>query len=373
MRTPVTISKALTLALLLGLAGPLGCKREGQPETQPPPSVERQGAAVFVPEASPLRGRLRVEPVATESVRRELVAPASVEAEPSRLAKIAPPLPGRVVKLFVHFGDSVTQGQPLFSLDSPDLVAAQSDYLKAKSAHAQAERTVARQRDLTEHGVGAQRELEQARAELETTASELDRTTTRLRLLGIGPGAVGGPLTVNAPLGGRIIDLATAPGQYQNDPATPLMTIADLSVVWVTANVQEKDLRRVQAGDEASASFVAYPGEPFAGRVLSVGDLLDPETRAIKVRVALDNAAGRLKPNMFAKVTFQGRAAPERVVPTAAVVLAGEKSTVFVETAPWTFERREVEVGEQYESRIVVTKGLDAGARVVAKDAVLLP
>ena len=97
--------------------------------------------------------------------------------------------PGASIKLFVHFGDSVKPGAPLFTLDSPDLVAAQSDYLKAKSALAQAEKNLARQKDLTEHGIGAQRELEQAQTDRDTAQSELDRTTTRLRLLGIGPGA----------------------------------------------------------------------------------------------------------------------------------------------------------------------------------------
>jgi cobalt-zinc-cadmium efflux system membrane fusion protein len=339
----------------------------------PPPTFEQAGARIMVPEASPLRERLTVQAVTMESVRSQLAAPAAVEAEPTRMAKIAPPLPGRVVKLFVHFGDEVKQGAPLFTLDSPDLVAAQSDYLKAKSELSQADRNLARQKDLQEHGIGAERELEQAQTTRDTAESELQRATTRLQLLRVGPGAVGGPLTVPSPIAGRVIDLSTAPGQYQNDPAAVLMIVADLTTVWLTASVQEKDIRRVQQGDDASAHFAAYPGETFTGSVFYVGDLLDPATRTIKVRVAFKNADFRLKPGMFATVMFRSQAASEIMVPTPAVVVSGDKSSVYVETAPWTFEKRIVEVGEQVDDRIAVTKGLDVGTRIVTKNAVLLP
>jgi membrane fusion protein, heavy metal efflux system len=363
----------LLMTLMCTLVLPISCQTARQKaEPAPAPSVERQNGRFIVPEGSSLRDRLRVEPTRIQEVRRELVAPAVVEAEPTRLAKIAPPLPGRVVKLNVKFGDTVKQGDALFTLDSPDLVGAQSEYLKAKSALAQADRNVARQRDLKEHGIGAQRELEQAETDRSTAESELERTEIRLRLLGMGPGSVGGPLTVKSPISGRVIDLATAPGQYQNDPAAVLMTVADLSAVWVTANVQEKDLRRVHPGDEAVATFAAYPGESSSGKVLFVGDLLDPDTRTIKVRVALDNADFRLKPGMFATMTVRGIAAPEIVVPATAVVITGDKSSVFLELSPWTFEKRDVETGEQIADVVAVTKGLSAGQRIVTTNAVLL-
>jgi len=365
-RLRLAVSAALALC---------GCGNHSTPakEDAPVVSFERRDGHIVVPEKSPLRQRLTVTSVTRESVRAQLVAPASVEAEPTRMAKIAPPLPGRVVKLFVRFGDSVKQGDKLFTLDSPDLVAAQSEFLKAKSALAQAERNLSRQKDLEEHGIGAERELEQAQTDRDTAQSELQRTSTRLQLLRVGPGAVGGPLTVTSPIAGRVIDLSTAPGQFQNDPAAVLMIVADLSTVWLTASVQEKDIRRVRQGDEASATFAAYPDEVFTGNVLFVGDLLDPDTRTIKVRVAFQNPEFRLKPGMFATVTFRGPPLAEVVVPTTAIVVGGDKSYAYVEIAPWTFDKRQVEVGEQIGDRIAVTKGLDVGSRVVVSNAVVLP
>ncbi|MFO0608499.1 MAG: efflux RND transporter periplasmic adaptor subunit [Polyangiales bacterium] len=358
--------RALVCAVLAG------CGRAPSGHAVEPESTRRRGEAIEVLAASPLRSRLVVEPARLEPVRRTLEAPAQAEADPSRIARIAPPLPGRVVQLFVRFGDTVTAGQALLTLDSPDLVTAQTDYLRARSALAQAERTLARQQDLVDHGIGARREVETAATDRDLARSELDRAALRLRLLGVDAAAVGRPLVVRSPIAGRVVEFGVAPGEFRNDPAQPMMTVADLSTVWVTADVQEKDIRRVQAGEEASAAFAAWPDARFRGAVLFVGDLLDPTTRTIKVRVALDNRDRRLRPGMFAAVTFTERAAPEVVVPTTAVVLLGDASYVFVEAAPWVFARRRVTPGAQLADRTAIADGLRAGERVVTRNAVLL-
>lgn len=358
---------------VLMLVASAGCPAEKKaPAPEPPPPIEHRGDDLVVPEGSPLRGRLRIGKATIQNIETKLVVPASVESDPARTAKITPPLPGRVVRLEVHFGDTVAKGQPLLALDSPDLVAAQTDYLKAKSALAQAERTLARQRDLRAHGIGSEKELEQAETEEEVAKGELDRASVRLKLLGSDAGQLGKPLTVRSPVSGRVVDFAVAPGEYHNDQNAVLMTIADLSTVWVTANVQEKDVRRVEQGQDATAVFTAYPGEAFAGKVLFVGDLLDPDTRTIKVRVAFANQGGRLKPGMFATVTFTSRALPEVVVETKGLVLLGDKSYVFVQKSPWVFERRAVKTGQSQGPHTIITAGIEAGTDVVMENAVLL-
>lgn len=360
---------------LLLLVGSGGCARDARANVPADdgPAVEQRGTDLVVPERSPLRERLTVAPTARRPVRHELEVPASAEADPARITRISAPLQGRVVKLLVHLGDAVRQGAPLFTFDSPDLAAAQSDFLKAKSAEAQALRALGRQRDLAEHGIGAQKELEQAETDRDLAGSELARAMTRLQLLGIEPGEVGRPLTVRAPIAGRVIELATAPGQYQNDPAAVLMVVADLSSIWVTAQVPEKDLRRVAIGDDAVVQLGAYPGESFTGHVRFVGDVLAPETRTVKVRIELANERHRLKPGMFARVTLRGKEAPELVVPASALVVRGDRSFLFVEKAPWTFERRPVELGEPLAAGVPVVGGLAPGERIVVANAILLP
>ena len=360
-------------ALGLGLlaASVAGCNRS-KADVPEPAAVDHEGERLIVPEGSPVRDRLKVGVARIEKISTRLVTPATVESDPARTAKITPPLPGRVVKLFVRFGASVKKGEPLLTIDAPDLVAAQTDYLKAKSALALAERTLGRQRDLQQHGIGAQKELEQAQTDEEVAKGELGRAEVRLKLLGSDPGQLGKPLIVRSPIDGRVVDSTVAPGEFHNDQNAVLMTIADLTTIWVTANVQEKDIRRVNAGDATNAAFAAYPGESFPGHVLFVGDLLDPDTRTIKVRIAFSNADGRLKPGMFATATFTANALPEVVVDTEALVLLGDKTYVFVETAPWTFVRRAIETGQSEGKLAVVTKGLEAGQRVVMQNAILL-
>jgi membrane fusion protein, heavy metal efflux system len=356
------------LALFLLFAG-CGKAKQGAPEAE---MYERQGTRVVVPPGSPLRSRIKVEAATEQLIQSQLLAPASVEADPTRLARISPPLSGRVEKLLVHLGDRVEKGQPLLILNAPDLAQAQADFVKAQSGLAQAQKTYARQKDLTEHGIGAQRELEQAETDRTVAQSELGRARKRLEQLGVNVDTPPGPLVVRSPINGRVVDLAVSGGEFKNDPNAVLMTVADLSTVWLTASVQEKDVRKVKTGDTATAVFSAYPDEHFVGKVFSVADLLDLDTRTVKVRVAIENADGRFKPGMFATVRFAGTSMPRVVVPNTALVLRGDETFAFVEVGDWVFEPRRVTTGQQQGEVTVVTEGLDAGTPVVTSEAVVL-
>jgi cobalt-zinc-cadmium efflux system membrane fusion protein len=349
----------------------LGCgkSKDSAPEAE---MYERQGTRVVVPPGSPLRGRIKVEAATEQLIQSQLLAPASVEADPTRLARISPPLSGRVEKLLVHLGDRVEKGQPLLILNAPDLAQAQADFVKAQSGLSQAQKTYARQKDLNEHGIGAQRELEQAETDRTVAQSELGRARKRLEQLGVSVDTPVGPLVVRSPITGRVVDLAVSGGEFKNDPNAVLMTVADLSTVWLTASVQEKDVRRVKVGDTATAVFSAYPDEHFVGKVFSVADLLDLDTRTVKVRVAIENSDGRFKPGMFATVRFAGTSTPRVVVPNTALVLRGDETFTFVEVGDWVFEARRVTTGQQQGEVTVVTEGLDAGTPVVTSEAVVL-
>jgi cobalt-zinc-cadmium efflux system membrane fusion protein len=357
--------------MLVGLLLLLGCGQSKQ-SAPAPDMYERQGNRVLVPKGSPLRDRIKVEPATEQLIQSQLLAPASVESDPARLAKISPPLSGRVEKLFVHLGDRVEKGQPLLILNAPDLAQAQADFVKAQSGLAQSQKTYARQKDLHEHGIGAQRDLEQAETDRTVAQSELGRAKKRLEQLGVSTDAPVGPLVVRSPITGRVVDLAVTGGEFKNDMNAVLMTVADLSTVWLTASVQEKDLRRVKVGDEATAVFSAYPDEHFVGKVFSVADLLDLDTRSVKVRVAIDNPDGRFKPGMFATVRFAGTSTPRVVVPTTALVQRGDESFAFVEVGDFVFEPRRVATGPQQGGVTVITEGLDAGTRVVTSEALVL-
>ncbi len=204
--------------------------------------------------------------------------------------------------------------------------------------------------------------------------SEYQRATAHLKQIGVDPDAANKSrtVTVTAPMAGSVIDLDVAPGEFWNDSTAPLMTVADLSTIWVTASVPEKDTALVSKGQSVDVVFAAYPGEVFKGQVLFVSDVLDPDTRRTKVRIAFANPGTRLRPGMFATVSFYAPTQSVPVVPTSALLLKDDATQVFVETAPWTFEARNVDIGFQQGDQAVLASGVKVGDRVVVKGGVLL-
>ncbi len=234
-------------------------------------------------------------------------------------------------------------------------------------------RALKRQQELLENKIAAQKDVDQALSDCDSARNDLANAAGRLLAFGFNPETdkFGQPLQVFSPIAGRVVDMAAAHGEFHNDPNSPLMTVADLSTVWLTASVQEKDLRHLTKNQEISAAFVAYPGEPFTGRVLFIGDIIDPDTRTAKVRIAFANPENRLKPGMFATVHFLGFPETQVTVPTVAIVQSGLAAFVFEQVKPWTFQPREVTPGPQQGDRTVITKGLEAGTVVLAKEGVL--
>src|SRR5438045_1342011 len=129
-----------------------------------------------------------------------------------------------------------------------------------------------------------------------TARAAHEQASRKLTLLGLKPSDFQQRIQVKAPISGKVLDVAVAPGEYRTDTATPLMTVADLTVVWVSADVPENAIRVIKVGDRVGLSFVAYPGETFAGRVARIADVLDKETRTIKVHVEMPNPQGRFRP-----------------------------------------------------------------------------
>jgi cobalt-zinc-cadmium efflux system membrane fusion protein len=374
----LVMSVLLVLAVGAGvfwlIAGPSRHYHAGEAAEKTEPVV-RSGNIVSVPEGSPVRGKLAIETVAAKDIKRDLVLPAVVEADPAHLIKVSPPLSGLVNQLKVELGQRVKSGQGLVIIDSPDLGTAYSDYDRAKVLLALAQKSRDRERGLEKIGGAALKDLQQAETDYVTAQVEYQRATAHLKQIGVDdPDAPdkSQTVTVTAPMDGSVIDLQVAAGEYWNDPTVALMTIADLSTIWVTASVPEKDTSLVVKGQSVDVVFPAYPGEVFKGEVLFVSDVLDPDTRRTKVRIAFQNPGTRLRPGMFANVSFYAPVQSQPVVPASALVLKDDENQVFVETAPWTFEVRDVDIGFQQGDQVVLTSGVKPGERVVVRGGVLL-
>jgi cobalt-zinc-cadmium efflux system membrane fusion protein len=337
-----------------------------------------EGDRITVPATSPLRAKLGIAEVADRPIQRSLTLPAVVEADPARTAKVLPPVAGRVIDLKVQLGARVNEGDVLAIIESSDLAQAVSDLEKARSALTLTKQTLDRLLILEKTRAISVKDREQAQSDHAQAQSEFERAQNRLQAIGVSadlkPDAKGDTrrMPMKAPVTGSVIDLQMAPGAFLNDPTSAVATIADLSTVWVTANVPEKDTALISKGQSVDVVFTAYPNEVFKGNVLFVSDVLDPDTRRTKVRIAFANPDIRIKPNMFAVATFL---APERaipVVPTTALMLRNEADQVFVEVAPWVFEARPVDIAFQQGNEAMVGRGLKAGDRVVVKGGVLL-
>jgi membrane fusion protein, heavy metal efflux system len=342
------------------------------PEETPP--LVRQGDKIIVPEGSPLRGRLSVMPVEAETVSPKLLLPAVVESDPSRTAAVLTPAAGRVLDVKVALGDRVSQGQVLAIIDSADLAQAYDDNEKAADALALTQRNLTRQEGQAKIGAASDRDLDQARSDHRQAAAEYARTQAHLKVLGVSAESNERSrlLTVRASMAGSITALSIARGNMLNDPTQPMMTLADLSTVWVTALVPEKDVGAVAKDQEADVVLAALPGQSLHGKVLFVSDVLEADSRRNKLRIAFANPEHLLKPNMFATVTLSGQRRTQVVLPTSALLMNNDRTSVFVAVAPWTFERHPVELQLEEGSWVAIRSGVKAGDQVVVKGGILL-
>ncbi|HEU4817115.1 efflux RND transporter periplasmic adaptor subunit [Janthinobacterium sp.] len=372
MNTTTRNALGASCALALACSALAGCAKPTAAAMPPVQSMHLDDGSIAVDKMSPLRQRLQIAAVQEQEIATQTEAPGSIEAMPEKLVKITPPLAGRITRLQRALGDSVKAGDPLFTLDSAELSAAYADDSKAKSALLQARQELERQKTLFEAEIAARKEYEAAQAAFAQAGSDAQASADKLAQYGAGARGSRRDYVLRSPIAGTVIAMDGAQGGYWNDINAPVMTVADLSTVWLSANVAERDLAQVAVGQTARITVDAWPGKAFEGKVAYVGAVLDPETRTVKVRVAIDNRAGTFKPGMFAHAGFAGASRRALLVPAAAVLQSGPSTRVMVERSPLVFTPRTVEVGASHGEQVEILAGLKAGERIVVKEGVLL-
>lgn len=379
----------LALAAAAVLAALAGCRKD-------PPANQKESrtaapaadpARVVFPPGSPQLEQIRVAPVETViAPTGQVTAPGKVEANSNRISRVFLPVTGRVLNVAVRTGDYVRRGQPLLTLESAEIDAAVSALQQARAAVTQAQAALAkarldldRTRDLYAHGAVPLKEvtnteaiLAQAEAALVQAKAVEEQARRKLEILGATPDSYGQPAVLRAPVSGKVLELSVVNGEYRNDLSDALMTIADLSSVWITSDVAETDIRHVRPGAPITFELAAYPGEVFRGRVTLISDTLDPQTRTVKVRSEIANPDGRLKPEMYGTVQLADRMEPCAAAPVQAVFAQKGASFVWRETAPGVFEKTPVKTGAQTGDRILILGGLRPGDRIVVDGVMLL-
>lgn len=364
----------------------VGCKGKPQQDT-PAPASDAAARRIVIPADSPMLSEIHVEVVASaEMPTVEVVAPGKLRADPNRLAKVELPVTGRITQILVSLGDAVTEGQTLMEVDSPEAGEFQSAFLQARAsvgeataALSKAEADRDRISDLFEHKavarkevLNAQTELEQRREELAQARAEAEQAIGRLKIMGLKPGQVGKPFTLQAPLAGKVIEMNVAPGQFWSDLGAPLMTIADLSKVWVTSNVPEGDVSKIRVGAMLEVELTAYPDRSWNVTVFRIADEVDPQTHTVTVWAELDNADGLLRPDMFGRTRYVDSVARLPVIPLGAVVQSEGGPFVYRQVTPGTFEPVAVMLGVRRKQQVAVLTGLKEGDQIVVGGTMLL-
>jgi cobalt-zinc-cadmium efflux system membrane fusion protein len=381
---------ALLLAVPRLVALDLATANVTQPAKEKSPDLVRVGTDQV--------HQLAVVPVVTDQFRVQKTAIGQIAFNEDASTVVLTPFSGRVTRLIARIGDDVKRGDPLFEIDSPEVVQAQTDLIaalhgleKSKSALSLAQRTLDRQTGLLKDKATSMREVDSARndfaaaeSDLATAQGTLTAARNKLRVIvGRDRGeverlererSVNPLITINAPIDGTVIARKVGPGQYvRSDAADSLYGIADLTTMWLKANVPENDIASVQVGQEIEVRVTALPDKVYKARIAAIGAASDSATRRVVVRSELPNPDRRLKSEMFAsfKITVGG-GEPLPVVPVEAVVRDGETAVVWVEREPLLFSRRKIKVGLERDGRVQVLEGIKAGEQVVGRGAVFV-
>ena len=372
---------------LLLLMSPMGCDRAQAPaeESKQKHSLERTHLVRFPPEEI-TRSGLKVEPVERTNFRTYRIFPGVVRPNENALANITTLVRGRVAEVHADLGQVVLPKQLLAVLHSSELGLAQSAYLKARARRHVAEQAFQRAEYLFQEKVIGQAELQRREGEMLSIRAEAQESHEGLRLLGMEDKEIRtleqtqkirSQIPIVAPFAGRVIGRDLTKGELV-DTTHKLFVVADLSTVWVLANVAEKDVsylhRATKVPNQSVEVYVpAYPDEVFQGTITYVGDVLDPETRTMAVRLTVANPSGRLKPEMFATIRVSSEpTADVLVVPEAAVQHDRDRSFVFVQQEPGVFDSRTIRVGEKNGTVVEVLEGLREGEAIVIEGAFIL-
>jgi cobalt-zinc-cadmium efflux system membrane fusion protein len=355
-----------------------GCQRETAPETPADPQVT--GEKISFPAGSPQLAALQFAPA-------ELHAPASIQLSGRLIwnddvtVRVFTPFAGRVKKIIADIGAPVEKNGALAEVESPDFGQAQADARKAEGDLKLAERNLARLQELFAHGAAAQKDLEAAEDAKTQAEAEHARAVSKIAAYGANADSLDEIFTLRSPLAGIVVDKTISAGQeirpdqmLANVPeiTAPCYTVSDPTRLWIQIDATEADAPRLQPGQKFAVSSRAFPSKSFSGQVEKVAEFLDPNTRTIKVRGAIENAQRLLKAEMFVTVILPGETTTHLSVPAAAVFLNGEKHFVFVQEKPGQFTRTEVAIGEEQDGRILILSGLQAGQQVVTDGCVLL-
>jgi cobalt-zinc-cadmium efflux system membrane fusion protein len=324
-----------------------------------------------------LQTQIQVTEVASQDISDILRVAGQIDFDEQALTRIGASVTGRVTQIHATLGQIVDKGDTLALINSSELSGAQLAYLKARSEKELHRRNMERAKTLFEADVISAAEFQRRENEYEIAAAETRAAQDQLRVLGVNPksierlgstGTIDSVASVMATIKGVVVERKIAAGQVVQ-PSDVLFAVADLSRVWAVAQVPEQQVGQVKVGQSVSIEVPALGHEKLEGKLIYVGQTVNPETRTVLVRTALDNKNGRLKPSMLASMLIESTPVKRLVVPSTAVVRQDDTDHVFVEVSEKHFRLIPVKLAAEHNGHRVVIEGLQHGMRIVSEGA----
>jgi cobalt-zinc-cadmium efflux system membrane fusion protein len=344
-----------------------------QAPVQEAPSDKTTPDQVVLEPESPKLASIGVDTVRTQRDRIIATVPGAIALDEDHTVRVTSPVSGRVQELDALPGAAVQAGASLAHILSLDIPQSRAELARAQSTQSAVNAALSRTRLLFERKIVAQREMQSALNDSIQTHAELDRVRAQVRMLG-DTNATDARYVLRSPITGTVIERSINPGmEVRPDIAQPLYTVSDLSHVWITGNVHERQLSEVRAGQRVIFTSDATPDQSIEATISFVSPVLDPVNRTAFVRATVANPHGTLRPATYGRLQIVAKDSTSLpVVPTMALLSEGSKTTVFVQTAPGVFDKRAVTVGRDDGQRAVITAGLVAGEMVVVTGSVFL-
>lgn len=369
-RHPHPLFKSLLPLLLIAALGACN-KKNDQPEAEEAPDP------MVVTASDALLSRIKIDTANTAPISDTIRVAGRIDFDEQRLARIGSSVNGRVTDLHAILGQSVNKGEVLARLHSNELSTAQLAYLKAKSQMELHRRNVERAQSLFATDVISDAELQRRTNEFEISSAETRAARDQLRVLGLPQssidqlgktGAIDSVAPVISSIKGVVVERKVAAGQVVQ-PADNLFVVAELSRVWAVAQVPEQQVSQVQEGQSVQIEVPALANEKLVGKLIYVGQTINPETRTVLVRTELDNKDGRLKPAMLASMLIESAPTERLVVPQSAIVRENDSDYVFLVLPDHQFRLTRVKLGPSSNGSRVVLDGLKAGEQIVVEGA----
>jgi cobalt-zinc-cadmium efflux system membrane fusion protein len=374
----LAVASVFAVAASTALAALSGCSSKSDPTGQAMADTPHDVTMTAVQ-----RQHIHLHTVASSSFHRAIETTGVVDFDNDQATSVLAPFSGPVSRLLVSPGDKVRKGQPLALVDSPDFSAAINGYRKALITARNARRLADTDKDLVQHEGVSQREAEQAQTDAVSAEADRDAALQALVALDVDAGTIkaikaGRPVTsaqgiIRAPIAGTVVEKLITPGQLLQAGSTPCFTVADLSRVWVMAQVSADELSAIRVGDPAQVDSGMGAAE-LSGTVDNIAAVVNPDTRAVAARVLVHNPQGLLRKQMYVRVRIQSRQASQGLMIPVSAILRDDENLPFVYVAQHdgSFARRHVTLGPRSGDDYPVSEGLKPGDQVVVDGGIFV-